>query len=252
MARPGARAARHRGRRRRHQFAARGVEREHVGRVEALVGHDEEALARIEHHVVRTRVRLLGAMRPRLSRQRRQIGDRPERAVGLDRQHGYRARAVIRADHVFVVRIDAEPHAVPALRVLRAERAELACRLVDAKCRDHFAVAVRRIEEALIAVERQPRRIVGRLHQLHLAPGTVGVDAVHSDALAAAVALLGGVAADVGVLRQRPAARHRSAACSSRGSHDARAAGEKFPAVDFHACLPGVIRVRCPRPWRDC
>ena len=239
MARPGARTARHGRRSSRHQLAARGVEREHERRVEALVGHDDEALARVEHDVVRARVGLLGAMRPGLARQRRKIGDRPKRAVGLDRQHRHGARAVVRADHVFVIRIDAEAHAVPALRVLRPERAQLPRRLVDAKCRDDFAVAVRRVQEALITVEGEPRRIVGGLHELQWRPRTAGgIDPVHGNALAAPVALLRGVAADVRELRQRPAARRRSASSGGRDRHHAGGSGSKFPACDFHASPP--------------
>src|SRR2546428_603384 len=99
VARPSARTARHGRRSGRHQSAAGGVDREDERRVEALVGHEDEAGAAVEHDVVRMRAGLFRAMRPRLARQRRPIGDRPQRAVHACRQQGHRARRGVGADH---------------------------------------------------------------------------------------------------------------------------------------------------------
>ncbi len=81
--RPRARSAGDRRWRGRDQLAGGRVDPEDEDSVEALVGDDEEAPARVEGDVVRMRAGLLGAMRPRLALERDEIAQRPERAVGV-------------------------------------------------------------------------------------------------------------------------------------------------------------------------
>jgi len=154
--RPRARSAGDRRRRGRDQLAGGRVDPEDEDSVEALVGDDEEAPARVEGDVVRMRAGLLGAMRPRLALERDEIAQRPERAVGVDRQHRDRARAVVRADEEAVGRVDAESDPVLAAGGLAVEDPDLPGPRVDRVGNGLGAVAMRRVEDALLPVEGQP------------------------------------------------------------------------------------------------
>ena len=234
--RTGARPRRRERRVARHELALRCVELEDEDLVEALVGDDDEAAGAVEGLVVRVRARLLGPVRPGSARQRDQIGERSQGSVRSDGKDGHRARAVVRADQELVRRVHGDAHTVLAPGRLLAQHLQLAGGPVDRQRGDHLAVAVRRIEDALLLIQGQPRRIDEILDELHVRPDPRGpVHRVDVDALAAGVALLRGVAPDVDEHRASLALgsgarrRQRRAAAGHDRAHDA---ADEVPAPD--------------------
>jgi hypothetical protein len=142
-------------------------------------------------------VSLLAPVRPGLAGRHEDVAGGSKRSVAVDRVDSH-ARP-IGEDDVPVLRVDGQVRRVVALGRLPVQQRNAAGRLVD-RVRAHLAaVAVGRVEEPLLAVERQEPGIVNGVQRMYQRPGAGrGLDAVDADALAARLALLGGEGSDVG------------------------------------------------------
>ena len=231
-----------------HELAARGVEAEHERRVEALVGDDEKAPARLEDHVVRMRARLLGAMRSGLAAKREDVGHSAQRAIGFDRQHRQRPARVVRDHGERVGGVDTQAHAVATFRRLSVQQRETPTVGIDRVGHGFGAVAVRRIETSPLAIDGQPRRVDHALEHLLGRPlAGLRVDPIGADPFAVTVALLGRIAADVGEHRSPPRGHAgpaaRSAASGGDRCREAGGAGQELsPRAHGHLRLSFVRR----------
>ena len=90
-------------------------------------------------------------------------------------------------------------HRIVAPGGLPVERRDVACPLVDGEGAGFAAIAVHRVEMRSRAVEGEERRILQPAQMLDVGEGAgAAVDAIDVDAVALAVALGRGVAADIG------------------------------------------------------
>src|SRR5262249_44199928 len=113
-----------------------------------------------------------------------------------------------------------------------AEEPQLAARRVDREDRGVLTVAVGRVEEALLAIEAQPRRIDEVLDELDVLPAPRGlVHPVYVDAFASGVALPGRVATDVSEHRS-PAFRRALASRAGARRRHRRAPSGHYRAGD--------------------
>jgi hypothetical protein len=181
---------------------ARRVERVDQHLVEPEVGHECEAVRRVEVDRVRVRAFLspgVGAPATMLDRRR----GRAEPAVPLDRQAAHAAAAVVRHQHVLALPVDDQVARARAGRQLLVQRGQRPLALVDREGADAAVLPapdpahlVDRVEELAVGMDRQERRIgrggrqPGRvqrtradveLHQVDppaaLAPPAVGISA---------------------------------------------------------------------------
>ena len=105
------------------------------------------------------RALLLGPVRAGSTGQRRQIAERTERPIRVDRQDRQAAGRVIRDRKKAVRRIDGQVHAVPAAGGCRFSTRQPACRLVDLIRRRLSPVAMGRIEAPALAIDDEKRRV---------------------------------------------------------------------------------------------
>jgi len=185
------------------------------------------------------RAGLLDPVRSGIPGQRDEMAERRQRPLPVDRQDGDRPRGVIPHHQEVAGGVHGDANPVLAAGGLLIQELQLAGRLVDREGRGVLAVTVARVEEALLAIERQPGRVDEVPHQLHVRPLARGrVHPVHVDAFATGVALPRRVAPDIrehrGGLPCRSGARpgHRRASPGGDCRQGADGAAQEVSAAD--------------------
>ncbi len=181
------------------QHAALEVEPIGDDDIGALARHIEEAALPVERDVMHAHGALLEAVRSQGS------GDGGERTVAFEAavlgngQHGERIRAVVGDGQETARRIEGEMHGIVAAGRLPVERRDMAGVGIDREGIGFGAIAVDRIEPRARRIKREERRVLQPTQALDVAEGAgAAVDLVDVDAVALAVALGRGVAADIG------------------------------------------------------
>ena len=193
------------------QLAGFRIEAKDENPVQTLVRNHHESARRIENDLMRMGTGLLQPVRPGRTLQGDQLHSLSQRSVRPCRQHRDIARGVIGHQHEPAARIDRRMHAVAAAG-LRPGSAASAARFRDPPRRPRHTFHRRaRNRDSAGPAHSQERRIDQSAGELHVVPAArLRIHAVDVDAVAASIALRGGIAPYVCV-------NHRSCAVRRRG-----------------------------------
>src|SRR6185437_1166156 len=138
-------------------------------------------------------------VRTRRSGQRVQLVRGKKAPVIAHRHDRNRARAVISDDQVSLGGIKGGVDRIVALAILLVDERQPTAGPIDCEGADQVPPAMHAVKPTIVATQRKQRWILETAYMLEMRPASTPlVDSVDVDAVAAAVAVRGGIAADIG------------------------------------------------------